>query len=1660
MKKKNDYITIFLLLLISIILTNTVSANIYLSDVYFTVPDTVLMTNENIGLKGYVYQANYTNNGTLVSSSTALQNAIVNLTIKNSSTVISNYTFSTDSLGSFYSSSNFYPSAINISAPSSSGTYKIRAEYKDVNNNISFSEVEITVLNQTLDLLSVSSDKAIYNPSESMTIESEAIKLIGDKKIFISNVSVNGSLRNSTKSVLQSFACTTGNNGKCTSSVTSPSSYGDYFIELNNFKAFSSFSVVPFSYNLYMKDDLNSLKNVFALGEKAKVEVKINNASSSDSFTFSGYIADSGGNSVKSIDSTVLNSNNSFTNGFQFTADAIIFSYGTYSAYVTVTKSGDGSISSITTFKVQDWTLSVDKKSSSSGFEYEFSAFPNKTLKLEAIPTYRSNGSVIPNITSISFNISLKDQLDNSFSSTNAVWNASCGKSGCYEFSITSPLNTGKYNLMTTLSHSGDTQTDSRTINVISGVMSAQSTDKDGNTKELFGTNEYVYLSLSAYNQTSSSFNLSDAEVFIVSYMNGTEYSYTQVNYSSVNSSNSVNEWGWNSTFQRLKLDVPKAGGVYDVFIFGNNQTLGAETKFIVNPYDSCLIPKNSPSTSGSGSSYYYSSQFKTTDTIYFEIQLTQANNPLGKASALNGTGNSSSYGMFSSGCNADTTSKQVVNNATVTLLEVRNLDSGSIQTINSTSSTCQASDTSGRYACTVQPNSKWDGGVSIAKFNVLGQDGSSAIFYGSFEARAFYLYGWSSNWQNNPSSDITLNLQMYEVGGSSGYGGYQTGKSGTVTVKRVEYQGRDGEWIWPPVNSGYNVTNISSVSVTSSNWNSNSLTLPASFAPGGSWKTGYYRVALQGTTTSGDTDYGYAWFAVKLWDVYGQPIECTSTGCNYKSYFNSKENVTLYITINKAGDNWWSSNTGGRDIYGNVSISIKKIQNCKTWPCKEMNSTEYTASSINVNSSSPGYWYASNNQSNYIIQINKTSGSWGTGYYSVVLDVNNTDTGYAWFNTIAFYVETQPTNSSGTGWKYNIRGSQPMYFNITTTKSYKWESSGGARYNISDYVNTTINAAVLRTWDSQTYQSKELNYPNNFNIAPLTINGNGLINITYNGSTWPTGYYWGEITLNNSEGESSTGWLWFNVQPFRVSTSSNNYNVDSEQCVNMSLSIYDSDWSSNTPLSGNYSITKIYEDIWSGYSSSQVSYSNFSINSGLNSSSFNATANVSICPNNGVWGGGSWGGYHYLNIMVKDNIQNDSQSGWLSFRSVPFTASWSGGSSYKSTNENVATSVTLSKPNGGNATGNLTKLYQWRYDNYQSSKEEYRFTVNSSGVYCDSAVSGQCKINGTGNITIYAPSQGWRIGWNYIQGEWTKDTDSSVTVQDWSGISFEGKAAYNGYFSNQDSSGNWKSYFAPNENITIRLLVKNQSDNFTSVSISSVQYSSTQNCWTESCRSYTTPTYTTAELSTGTYQITMSNSANWTKGDYAIKAVAGGVTIIGGNVRVKEFTPPNITSISVTNNATYNISLPFSATTTKASTCNFNLVNYDNFNNWYCGSWNSTNSTNGTAPTAQTIGACNITKYNYNGSIYKTEYISNSYHSYSDGSNWSSCSTSGNYQSCYGQDSSRTTTYLSTGGTSHTYTLNLTGLPTQHYGVQLWCYDEDYNYANVIAAFKINNSL
>ena len=81
------------------------------------------------------------------------------------------------------------------------GACKYVINYRDPNSTVWLSEVSIKVVNQTLDVLRVSAQKAIYNPAETMVVKSEALKQIGDQTLFVSNVSINGTMRNSSLAI-------------------------------------------------------------------------------------------------------------------------------------------------------------------------------------------------------------------------------------------------------------------------------------------------------------------------------------------------------------------------------------------------------------------------------------------------------------------------------------------------------------------------------------------------------------------------------------------------------------------------------------------------------------------------------------------------------------------------------------------------------------------------------------------------------------------------------------------------------------------------------------------------------------------------------------------------------------------------------------------------------------------------------------------------------------------------------------------------------------------------------------------------------------------------------------------------------------------------------------------------------------------------------------------------------------------------------------------------------------------------------------------------------------------------------------------------------------------------------------------------------------------
>ncbi len=1621
-------LAVFSLLLLSAFSAGAYAAD-YVGRVQLSLEKSFYGPGEEVHLTGSVLLRNLSANDT---SFVAVSGASVNFSIRNSSAngsvLQSNYTLNTSADGSFKSRSNVAPSGISVPAPAGDGYYNVSASYRDPNNVEWKATGTLRVFANSIDYISISPEKARYYAGDTVPINLRALREVGDRKVALANVSINGSMRYTNRTAISTFSCTTNPGGVCVVKITAPSTAGTYLLEANNFLSISYFTVVPYEAFVYIKDSTGeSFKEILKANEQASVEVNVksNGSAPTGDFVFNGTITDSSNSVVANITSTALDSNNSYTNRFSFTITNA-FANGVYYASVTVYKTGTSSrVSTSTSFQVRSWSLSVNKGSRNSGFEYEYTTFPERNVSFEVFPKEYENGTVITGLNSTQFNITLASKTGTVLAVGNATYNASCSSSGCYEFTIAAPSAPGRYLLSVSLNHSSETQTAHRLVSVTTTSLSATPSNQEGQFKELFGTSEAVYVSLSATNLTSS-VNITDVLLESVIYQNGTKFNFTEVElWDNVSSNNSVLEWAWNGSAQRIKLDAPKTGGNYLVNIFANNRSAAASATFSVNPYAVCGAAKSTAGSVDSSSSFYVW-QYKTTDTVYLELKITQAQNGVGKATAGNGTGGSSfssSYYGMGNACYVDTTKTQAITNATVVVEEVVNLQTGAKATLNTSSTSCSADDNSGTYTCTVTPNTKWDGGRYSVKLKVTGADGETVDRAESvFEARAFYLWAYSNSWTNKPTSNITYNVQMYEAGTNwwSNYGS-TGGITGEVAIQKVEYNGKDGEWLWPPIDIGYNTTGLNASNISNGR---GSFLLSTDRLPRGRWEPGYYVVTIKGTNTaSGESDYGQAWLGIKQWETYASPVDTSGsgTGIQYKDSFGTKENVTLFVRITNAGD--WSD-SGNTNLAGgaNVTIGVKKVQYYKGGSLNELNKSSYTFSPFNVTASSP--WYSSGNSgthNKYFLNLTP-AGRWDGGWYTVILDVNGTETGYGWFNVIAFGVDTQPTDSSGV-YTYTARGAGPRYFNVTATKSKKTYYS---YYKANDYINTTVKDLALSVWREDTWQSEKLEYPEDLNVSPLWVNGSALVAVNKSGS-WRAGYYWGEITLQDVENSTATGYLWFSVRSFRVDTSVRNYTVDTDANVSVDLNTRQPDWGNNTVVYGNYTITSIYEDVWSGSGRSRTTYTNYKPNS---TDTFNGTVILNVTPNSGSWGTGSYGGYHYLTAVVRDNADDTTQTGWISFRAVPFSITVDtipGQYSFSQAN-NVAVNVTVKKSASGVATpANLTRAFEYTWP----TQTDYGFSVGG----CTSASNGNaCQVTGKQNITLVAPSGGWPAGWHYINLEFVAPAGGSKTQADGSAW-FNAVQAYDGYFSNYDEGSRYKYYFGLSENITIQIVVRNSNYVPQQVNITKVEMSEDgDSCWYEGCKAYGNYSYSVLNGSggneikgNGTIRILLNSSA-WRRGQHSIRATingsAGTAVIKTGYVYVKDTSFPNVTIVSPTNGQVFNTSslVLFNATSNENVECGLIIMNFDQFSSsWYCsGVSNGTNA----ADTA----VCNASRFN--GSTAHYRYISRYY------------------------------APLTTGGTMHYYTINTEGWTNQDYGISASCSDSDWNERWAKVAFTLNISL
>ncbi|MBI2445530.1 hypothetical protein HYV43_04035 [Candidatus Micrarchaeota archaeon] len=1375
----------------------TIAATSASPDIKLFVEKTFYDRNESIELYGVLY--NVTASSGVASVFTPLSGQAINVTVFNSTSVLGQYALTTDANGSFYSNSTYYPAAVPVYAPNQSGSYTVRAQY-NASGTLYASSVGIIVGNQTVDQLLVQPDRFEYSPGQAMNVTLTAQRGAGTQTVRVSGVFVNGTMRYPNQTILQAFACTTNADGFCTVYLTAPGAgFGSFFLEANNYLGFAAFYLSSFSVDAGVLDaDGQASRDVFAQGETGNLRVLVSvngTLPSSGTYSANATLGYSNGTILSFLPVLLLDADNSYVNRTSFGTSGL--QDGTYLFNVTVSRSDGLQRVQQAVIQIKGWSLSVSKAASGSGFEFGDVTLPNATLRFEALPQNRTSGAVISGLAS-AFSYQIKTPLGVTVSNGTAVlFNASCGISGCYEFNVSAPSVVGSYSLGVSVTYAGVTRVQSRSIFVDGFAAVASTLDSAGMRKAVFGPTEFLNVNFSARNATAD-VNVSSAQVAAVVYASGLRMNYTETSVSLMNASDDVLQWAWNASSNRLVLDVPKIGGLYSVELYVNNGSAKTSTRFFSNPYDTCFSAKASLDEGSSD----YVWQFKPSDTLYLQLTVLQAENTVSaNSSTVEAALGSASYGRGSA-CRFDSTRKQAVLNASLSILQALNLETGHAETLNATASTCQSLSTSGHYLCTLKPNaSAWESGRHEVSLSIRSQDGlMQDVGTGYFETRVFFVYGYPSNWINKPSSNITMNLQAYEAG--SGWWSSSTGLSGTATLQRVEFRGNFGEWFSTGTPFEYNTTGLNGSSVTNGQ---GTLMLTANRTPSGAWPTGFYTARVRLTASDGREDFGDVYFEIRNWDAWAQQVQNTGSAIQYRYSNAPDQNVSLYMRITQAGD---YGDSGGTSLGGNLTVRVKKIS---TWDVSgqvELAASEYSAPPITINQSSP---YAGNvAYATHLLTLSPAT-RWPSGSYNVLLELNGSVNGtlarqqsYGWFTIKAFHAESQPVNLTTGAYAYQSRGRSDLGFNITTALDQQNSYSGSS----GSLINTTIVGLKLYRWVENVGQ-QELAYPADLRFSPSTVNGTGTINVSKISGNWPAGWYWGEMRLRDNQSNEQTANLWFGIRPFQFSVVQNGSAIGYTQNLTGTLALTDTaNGLSLATATSNYTLISVREVRYTNngqQSRDAIIYGNASWNGSTRAYSFGPPADT------GRWS--TSGGWLSLQVTVRDESDNNTDTYWLSSSVQPFSASAVVlGSTTMPVTSNVSLNVTLSQPDGtGQSSGNLSRI---QYYDYASSAYQSAFFIVGN---CYSwNTSGGCLVNSTayyGNGSAYArpvtvvvaPPQGtWPEGYNYLDIQFAGENQ---IVRPASSPYLYARAAINAYHYPVDpATGSYQYSFGVQSNVGYRV--------------------------------------------------------------------------------------------------------------------------------------------------------------------------------------------------------------------------------------------------------------
>jgi rRNA processing protein Gar1 len=1236
------------------------------------------------------------------------------------------------------SDGTFNSSELSANSP---GRYKIIANFTDYNGNQWESRIDLKVTPKCVDRFLIYPNKATYYAGETAKITIEAQKYSGGDYIGVGGVELNWSVRKIDGTIVASYTgLKTGDDGKYNATITVPTYIGTYILEVNNYAAKSTFEVIPFEVVLRMLDETGSTtRTTYAVGQTARLQVRVlynGTTPTSGVYSFSGDIIEKSGAVLLHIPSTPID-NSTYTGTYDFEINSS-WPIGSYMANITVASLSGQTVTSKVFFDVRKWKLWLTVPED-SGFLFGLTSFPSTPVKLVIKVTDLTTGDPITGLENYT-SVVLQTLQGTTIQSIEVSYsNSSKG----YIANFTMPSDIGQYILKVTVTKDSETLIMEKTLRVTNIVAYATPTDKDGTIKEIFGGVEPVYIVVKAKNETSP-VAIEETNLEEVIDENGNPVPYTLINWSDTGSNTSL-EWAYNLSYLTsegklvaiLRLDNPKKGGVYTASISVNNKSALATVKFIIDPYRVCAFPKKEGED-------WIRWQYSTSESIRFEIKVTEAKHKAGKAIFYMDDficlGSNAKPAPVPGGGGGGGT-ETPVSGANVTVIKIINEQIQKEIPLSEVNITPGKTDSNGRAYVTLTPASgNWTGGWYHVIFQVTGPDGvTTGKGHSGFEARRFYIWGHGIDengnwrWEFKPKENITIQVEMYDALNTMWWYSDKSegGINGQAFVEKILYHGTEGEWFWPPIEYHY-TGELPSTTIKNGKGNFTLL------APQGGWKSGEYSVVIRGVNEKGEEDYGWVWFSIRLWWAWAEPVDNETYKHKWEG-FSIDENATLLVEIYNAGK--WGGFGAEPLEEAPVTVSVKKLEEYSSWPPQEIEN--YYCSPIQLNETFD--WNRWNSLDipylkNYTLELSPVN-KWKSGYYHIVLNLTGVngsqESGWGWFQVKAFYVYAQFVNASGNE-IWTSKGGDNIYFNITTTKK-SW-SPWDISKNLTDAepIDTNISEILLWMWSEDSWEPKTLRYPGDLNVSPIEIkNGQATIQLSKtDGSKWTSGWYSGEITLVDSQGNKDKGWLWFEIRPFEVQVEVLDENglccvweVSSTSNITVNLTIVDPE--TRTPMPDNYSI-EIYDETW------EFKYESTRIESFSPKNFTEGSAEIIITPPGGAWKGR----YHNLKITVT-NDEGASGTGWAWFSVVPYkieklSVNGNPNQTYWvqiKPGENIIIEYRAYDP-VTNQTLNVSvkRVHEWG--------KEYNFTTADGDDY----------VNGTENLTVIPPSGGWREGYHYIE--------------------------------------------------------------------------------------------------------------------------------------------------------------------------------------------------------------------------------------------------------------------------------------------------------------------